>query len=127
MLVIADFLLHGWTVYRDVNDTSFHDLLVEKENRFLKIQVKTVSNSLCEESIAIPLFHKQKNSTNSKIIQYRNVGIDAMVLVCLDRNIRVYVPLHITENKTTITVRFSEPKIRCRKVLFASDCSINKL
>jgi hypothetical protein len=85
--VIFDITKRKFTIYKALNDTNSIDFIVDAQNRFYKVQVKTISEPTTKHGGYC--FNLQKTRTNrtcNRRIQYTLNDVDVFAFYILDLN-----------------------------------------
>ena len=111
-IAIAYYTSNGYTVSIHLNDTHDYDLLVDKDNKIEKIQVKATSCKTKYNVYQVAL----KSTGGTKGITYKTI-IDTKIdkLFIVTDNIDIYIiPIENIENRTTLNLcdKYKEYKIR---------------
>ena len=101
-IAIAYFSTNGYTVSIPLNDTQDYDLIVEKENNFQTVQVKTTGCKTKYGNYQVAL--KSCGGTNGKT--YKTVidtKIDLLFIVSTDLSIYL-IPRNEIKNRSTLNL-----------------------
>lgn len=111
-VAIAYFTTNGYTVSIPLNDTQDDDLVVEKENKFYSIQVKSTG---CKTKygiyqVALKSYGGTKGTTYKTVI---DTDIDYLFVVT-DKIEMYLLPKHIINNKSTLNLcdKYQEYKVK---------------
>lgn len=111
LIVEKKFLNEGWVLYRPILENGKIDLIAEKDNKYIRIQIKTVrySDSKHNRKI-IPVFKVSHNMGQYKIHLYTKEEIDYFIGVDVDTEDIFIIPIDIIEKyKTSIALSTAEP------------------
>ena len=111
-IAIAYYTSNGYTVSIPLNDTQDYDLIVDRDNKIEKIQVKATSCKTKYNVYQVAL----KSTGGTKGITYKTI-IDTKIdkLFIVTDNIDIYIiPIENIENRTTLNLcdKYKEYKIR---------------
>ncbi len=101
-IAIAYFSTNGYTVSIPLNDTQDYDLVVEKENTFYSVQVKTTGCKTKYGNYQVAL----KSCGGTKGVKYKTVietNIDLLFIVTGDSEMYL-IPKQDIKNYSTITL-----------------------
>ena len=122
--VMLEFLKNGITVLEPIGDNTSYDFVIEINNKFYKIQVKTT------EEIKDGTMLFQTNITNPFKQSYRLYNkdeVDCFGLYCIENNYIGLLPYEFYTSKETV-MRLVKPKNNQKaKIKMAEDFSFNKI
>lgn len=96
------FVKNGFSVFKPVMENGKVDMIVEKQNVYLKIQIKTVQESKGKKSI--PVRKISHNMGDYKISTYSSREIDYFIGVDVDTEDVFVIPIEVSEQyKSAIT------------------------
>ena len=101
-IAIAYYTSNGYVVSIPLNDTQDYDLIVDKDNRIYKVQVKATSCKTKYGSYQVAL----KSCGGTKGKTYKTVietNIDELFIVTDTMNIFI-IPIEVIKNKSTINL-----------------------
>lgn len=101
-IAIAYFSTNGYTVSIPLNDTQDYDLIVEKENKFYSIQVKSTGCKTKYGNYQVAL----KSCGGTKGTNYKTVidtNVDFVFIVANDMSMYL-IPKNEIKNRTTINL-----------------------
>ncbi len=96
ILVEKEFLKHGWNIYKPVLENGKVDLIIEKNNTYLRLQVKTVQSS--DTSKVIPVRKISHNMGEYKIKRYTKDDIDYFIGADIDEEVIYILPVSFSSN-----------------------------
>lgn len=97
------FVTNGFNVFKPVMENGKVDMIVEKNNIYLKVQIKTVQESRGSKSV--PVRKISHNMGNYKISTYSSNDIDYFIGVDVDTEDIYLIPVGFSEQyKSSITV-----------------------
>ena len=101
-IAIAYFSSNGYTVSIPLNDTQDYDLIIEKDNVFQTVQVKSsgCKNKAGNYQVALKSCGGTKGTTYKTLI---NTNIDLLFIFLEDHSIYL-IPKEIIKNSSTITI-----------------------
>ena len=115
--VIAYLNKLEYNVFHELGDLSKIDLIAEKNNKLIKIQVKYVP--LKEEVINLPL---RKTGPNGYRYIYSYEDVDYFAIYCPDINKILFVKSSLAcEKKASFAIRVSKPKNNNKEYRFIDD------
>lgn len=103
LAVSRELLKRGWSVFKDITDNSPIDLIAYKQNRFVRIQVKSQY-----EPVNGAAYLKLQNANGT----YSSNDVDVIACHVVDRNVTFFVSLKkaLEMNRiSSITVRLDPP------------------
>lgn len=107
-------------------DNLRYDLVIELNNYFYKIQVKT-ANEECNGSIKCYTRSSTNHTTNKKLSTYEN-DVDYFVFYNQKRDLIAMVPISEIGTNKSISLRIEEPKNNQQKqIKYFSDYSLDKI
>lgn len=120
--IIADFLEKGYNVYIPVGDNSSVDLIIEKNNKILKIQCK-YKNMNKKGVLRIKVHGSNQNGKKTR--NYIKDKIDYIVIYCPELNKIYYVPFSFFKKYTDMFVlRVKKPKNKVNFIIYADEFKI---
>ena len=97
------FVKNGFSVFKPVMENGKVDMIIEKDNVYLKIQIKTVQESRGSKNI--PVRKISHNMGNYKVSTYSSNEIDYFVGVDIDTEEIYLIPISFSEQyKSSISV-----------------------
>ena len=99
LLVEQKFIEHGFNLFKPVLENGKVDLIVEKANKYFKIQIKTVQQ--WKTSKYIPMRKISHNMGNYKIKLYTKDDIDYFVGVDLESKDLYILPISFSSQYTS--------------------------
>ena len=107
MAVAKDLMLKGYAVFYELGDLSKVDLIAEKDNKLVKIQVKTTWKT-SQGKISANI----RSSGPGYEYSYTKKEIDFIACYAADRDLVLYVPVAeiIDECKIGVTIRLEKTK-----------------
>ena len=103
ILVEKLFILNNFNIFKPVTENGKVDLIVEKNNIYLKLQIKTVQ--IDRGNKIIPVRKVSHNMGNYKVTTYSSSIIDYFVGVDLDTEDLYIIPSKISEQyKSSISI-----------------------
>lgn len=103
LLVEKSFLQHGWNLFKPVLENGKVDLIVEKDNKYLRLQIKTVTKSGTQRVIPVRKF--SHNMGEYKVTRYTADDIDYFIGCDLETEDLYIVPISTIENvKSSISI-----------------------
>jgi len=105
MAVAKDLMLQGYSVFYELGDNSRIDLIVEKDHKIIKIQVKAYT-SHNGEYVEI---YGTKSGQNYKF-KYKPEDIDVFGVYVLDLDEIIYISSEFLNHQNLIRIRFKAPK-----------------
>jgi len=115
--VALDLMKKGWSVFTEMGDLSYVDLIALKDERIVRLQVKTIWETQDKLTIGT------RSMGPGYKYHYTEKDIDVMVGYAADKDVVIYVPIKtIIETGTSVTLRFEPTKNRQTKgVRFVKD------
>ena len=110
LIVEKAFIKNGWNLFKPVLENGKVDLIAEKDNRYIKIQIKTVQNE--KNSKLIPVRKISHNMGEYKIKYYTKNDIDYFIGVDLE-----------TEDLYILPIKFSS---QYKSSIRLSSCEVYK-
>jgi len=109
MLVAANLMAHGYSVFTELGDLSRTDLIAIIDNVPIRIQVKTrrIRNDVVEMEL-------KKSGPNYKY-KYMSTDVDVFALYVPGYGIGYFSSEFCNTNKASLTVRINPPKVRAHK------------
>lgn len=108
LIVEKKFLNEGWVLYRPILENGKIDLIAEKDNKYIRIQIKTIQinrNKKC-----IPIRKVSHNMGQYKIHHYTKDEIDYFIGVDVDTEDIFIIPVDVIEKyKSSIALSTAEP------------------
>lgn len=110
LIVEKKFLNEGWTLYRPILENGKVDLIAEKDNKYICIQIKTVKRkNKTGTQKCIPVFKVSHNMGQYKIHHYTKDEIDYFIGVDIDTEDIYILPISIVEKfKSSIALSTAE-------------------
>lgn len=102
MIAMTKYLSLGYTVLQPVNKDGIYDFVIEKDNVFSKVQVKTLRDM--EDKYAISFKSTSHNRTGNTMKNYSSTDIDLFVGVDIYNNKVVQIPFN-KSNKSEMYLR----------------------
>lgn len=103
LIVEQKFIENGWNLFKPVLENGKVDLIVEKDNVYLKIQIKTVQTE--RNSKLIPIRKISHNMGEYKIKRYTKEDIDYFIGVDIETKDLYILPVAFSSNyKSSIRV-----------------------
>lgn len=101
-IAIAYFSTNGYTVSIPLNDTQDYDLIVEKENKFLSVQVKSTGckTKYGKYQVALKSCGGTKGSTYKTVI---DTNVDLLFVVASDLSMYL-IPVKDIKNRSTLNL-----------------------
>lgn len=133
LLVEQEFIKHGFNIFKPVLENGKVDLIVEKNNHYFKIQIKTVMN-YCGKHI--PFRKISHNMGEYKIKRYSEEDIDFFIGVDIDTVDLYILPISFSSsyrNSVSITKcqefknNFKQLELLCRNIQNAEDDNVETL
>jgi hypothetical protein len=122
LLAIAKYISLGYIVLEPVNKDGVYDLVIEKDNKFKKVQVKTLRDK--DSFYEMSLRSTSHNRTGNFTKHYCEEDIDLFVGVDILNNRIFQIPIGSC-GKTTINLRKTPTKNNFKKLVkYASDFEI---
>lgn len=111
LIVEKKFLNEGWVLYRPILENGKIDLIAEKDNKYIRIQIKTVKYSdRKHKGKVIPVFKVSHNMGQYKIHHYTKEEIDYFIGVDVDTEDIFIIPVDVIEKyKSSIALSTAEP------------------
>lgn len=111
-IAIAYFSTQGYTVSIPLNDTQDYDLIIEKDNQFQSVQVKTTGckTRYGNYQLALKSCGGTKGRTYKTVIETK-VNLLFIVTETIDMYL---IPIRLINNKSTITLGKEYEKYRIR-------------
>lgn len=107
-LVIYEFAKRGIPIFLPFGDNEKIDLLAEFNGKINRIQIKTVTHSLNNQSYVVDLRACKNHKTTPETYHYTNKDIDYYVVVCLDRESVCMIPVDDAPY-SSVTIRYGTP------------------
>jgi hypothetical protein len=103
LIVEKKFVMNGFNVFKPVMENGKVDMIVEKNNIYLKIQIKTIQESKGNKNV--PVRKISHNMGNYKISTYSNNEIDYFIGVDVDTEDVYLIPIVFSEQyKSAISI-----------------------
>jgi hypothetical protein len=114
LLVAGRLILEGYTVFREVSDTSKVDLLVVVNGHYVRIQVKTLHSLSDGAVVGVDRFKKGRTGN---FIEYSSDEVDVIATYVYDLGKLIFVSTRELEEsgQRSISIRFTEPKNNQKK------------
>lgn len=111
LIVEKKFLNEGWILYRPILENGKIDLIAEKDNKYIRIQIKTAKYSDSKhKNKLIPVFKVSHNMGQYKIHWYTKDEIDYFIGVDVDTEDIFIIPIDIIEKyKSSMALSTAEP------------------
>ena len=111
LIVEKKFLNEGWILYRPILENGKIDLIAEKDNKYIRIQIKTVKYSNRKhKSKVIPVFKVSHNMGKYKIHLYTKEEIDYFIGVDIDTEDIFIISVDVIEKfRSSISLSTAEP------------------
>lgn len=107
LIVEQKFIENGWNLFKPVLENGKVDLIAEKDNVYLKIQIKTVQ--IDRNSKLIPVRKISHNMGEYKIKRYTKDDIDYFIGVDVDTKDLYILPISFSSNyKSSIRISSCE-------------------
>ena len=104
-MAVAKYLMeHGFYVFKELGDLSRVDLIIEKDRKLQKIQVKALTSS--NGSVDL----KFTKSGPNYHFKYSELDVDWFIVFVLDTNDFIFIPSSEMEGKKTISIRLTKAK-----------------
>ena len=105
LAIASDLVARGYDVFFPYGDVSHIDIIAVKNDRIIKLQVKT-SKTTKKGSANLGHFQNRRSG-----LRYTTQNIDYIALYVIDRKAIAYVPMAEIEGYTiAFSLRFDEPK-----------------
>ena len=103
LIVEEEFIKQGWNLFKPVLENGKVDLIVEKDNQYLKIQIKTVQ--LENNKKIVPLRKISHNMGEYKIKIYTEKDIDYFIGIDVDTRDLYILPISFSSQyKRSVSV-----------------------
>ena len=113
LIVEKKFLNEGWILYRPILENGKIDLIAEKDNKYIRIQIKTVQTTVDKNkhiSRYVPLCKVSHNMGQYKIHRYTKEEIDYFIGVDVDTEDLYILPINVVEKfRRTIALSTAAP------------------
>ena len=114
LIVEKKFLNEGWILYRPILENGKIDLIAEKDNKYIRIQIKTTQNVISGKnnhiSRYVPLCKVSHNMGKYKIHRYTKEEIDYFIGVDVDTEDLYILPISVVEKfRKSIALSTAEP------------------
>lgn len=114
LIVEKKFLNEGWILYRPILENGKIDLIAEKDNKYIRIQIKTTQNVISGKnnhiSRYVPLCKVSHNMGKYKIHRYTKEEIDYFIGVDVDTEDLYILPINVVEKfRKSIALSTAEP------------------
>lgn len=114
LIVEKKFLNEGWILYRPILENGKIDLIAEKNNKYIRIQIKTTQNVISGKnnhiSRYVPLCKVSHNMGKYKIHRYTKEEIDYFIGVDVDTEDLYILSINVVEKfRRTIALSTAEP------------------
>lgn len=114
LIVEKKFLNEGWILYRPILENGKIDLIAEKDNKYIRIQIKTTQTVISSKnnhiSRYVPLCKVSHNMGKYKIHRYTKEEIDYFIGVDVDTEDLYILPINVVEKfRRTIALSTAEP------------------
>lgn len=119
--VASDLISQGYNIALPFGDNAAYDLILDKDNSLLRVQIKYVESNIDFLKIRLASVTKR---TARKLV-HKPLSRDSVDLLAIyDKidNICYYVPLNVCEGKQQLTLRKTSPKNNQKsKIFWAKD------
>lgn len=114
LIVEKKFLNEGWILYRPILENGKIDLIAEKDNKYIRIQIKTTQTVISGKnnhiSRYVPLCKVSHNMGQYKIHRYTKEEIDYFIGVDVDTEDLYILPISVVEKfRKSIALSTAEP------------------
>jgi hypothetical protein len=119
--VIKDLIINGFAVFKEIGDLSKVDLIAEKDNKLIKIQVKAATSSNGSVN-----FKAIKSGPNYRF-RYQESEVDIFAFYCLDCDVLGYMKAStfLSGNKDGRTFRVKDAKNnQSQKIIWLKDLTL---
>ena len=104
LLVEKKLIENGWNLFKPVLENGKVDLIIEKNNTYLKVQIKTVINN-CSQRV-IPMHKISHNMGEYKVKYYTDKDIDYFIGVDLINEDLYILPISVSQKiKSSISIK----------------------
>ncbi len=110
----------GFVPSRPLYDSRY-DLIIDKDNKLSRIQVKygDGKSSNSQGAIVVKLDYENRKKEN---FTYQKSEVDGLIVYIPKIDRLCYFPLEIFEGKRKLTIRLEKPKInQLKRIIFAKD------
>lgn len=117
----------GFNVFREVGDNSDVDLILLKNNKVIKVQVKS-TQSIHSDGTMRWVISKSRQNHNENRKEFYDDGIDGFGVYCVENNYVGFVPKDACTSKYHLWLRIDQPKNNQNKnIKFAKDFILENL
>lgn len=117
--VLSELTKYGIPVLLPFGDNEAYDLVIEINNEFKKIQVKT-SEKIINGKVSFSIVSSKKETYDNKV--------DYLALYNIEKDIVLFIPTEETNNCKIISFRFDKPKNNQTKfVRYIENYSLEKI
>lgn len=104
LIVEKQLIQHGWNLYKPILENGKVDLIIEKDNKYLRIQIKTIQQY--GNSKIIPVRKISHNMGQYKTHFYTEDEIDYFIGVDVETEMMYILPIEFVKNiKSAISIR----------------------
>ena len=100
---IAYFTKEGYTISIPLNDTQWYDLIIEKEGKFLTVQVKYTSEQAASGAYICSV-KTTSGTSRTKSYSVIDKPVDLLFIYCIN-NYKYLIPVAEITNKNYITLQ----------------------
>lgn len=115
----------GYNVLVPCGDYSQYDLVVERNGKFERVQVKSVTpkdGKLCVHTKSMTFDKEQSTNNRSKQVKYSAGDFDWLAAYDLENDEVYFIPANLVVNRTSFALRLSDTKNgQIANVRFAKD------
>jgi len=113
LTIARDLQLNGFNVFKELGDLSKIDLIAEKDNKLIKLQVKTLTS----KNGCVTLVSKKSGPNYS--FRYKLQDVDIFSVYILDLDLIGYISAKELLSQKTLTLRVIKPKNgQCNKIRY---------
>ena len=100
----AEFVRKGWSIFLPYGEDSSIDLLIEKEGKYSRVQIKTT------KPIADVIHCRTKSSNNWQVKKYTKNDIDLFGIYDYENKKGYLIPIEKVEGMTDVSLRLGKTK-----------------
>jgi len=104
-IVIAELKKRGYTVLKPFGDNQRYDIVVEEDNEFERIQIKTARTKEDGRKVLFNTCGNHSNTNGTTLKPYTKDDIDSFIAYITEKEDLIYVPVEETPKKA-MTLRY---------------------
>lgn len=104
-LVLYRFLQQGWIVSKPFGDNARYDLIVERDGKLFRVQIKSANRPKEKDGQVIRIMLESKNTKGP--VPYTAKEIDVFVAVDKQEEKIYWIPIEVTNKQRAINLRLT--------------------